>query len=81
MPAGGWAGNLRLLSASILASVAESGKISSVHGKYCGMCLSFLGIFFWVCLSSLCHLCLDDMVTYHLHMILNTPVIACQKCV
>lgn len=32
----GWVDNFWLLSASILASVAESGKITSVHGKDCG---------------------------------------------
>lgn len=39
-------GNFRLLSASVLASVAESGKITSVHGKSCGMCLSV--IYVWM---------------------------------
>lgn len=44
--AGSWVGNFWLLSASILALVAESGKITTVHGKYCGICISV--IYVWL---------------------------------
>lgn len=49
--AGSWAGNFRLLSASTLALVAESGKITIVHGKHCGICISVI----YICLGPSAH--------------------------